>query len=1265
VDFSGTDRSAIAGGSVILVFLLLLVSPLPTLSAALSSPGALVSAATTASYPDYALSLQDTGDRITLSLLNSLTNYQLTVGNFDQVIHQDLLQYNVRQVLLDVGWQNYTAGQVPEESWVSAWLTACDSLGIQNVLYLGPLTEDGVGSTWVKSVISMDPSTRTAFANGTLAEYVSPDNPDVAKFIEADLQTMYGYYASHPSWVGIGTGYPQNSPYYSEGTTVPILGYSNSSVQLFANSAYFSGNTTSIGPGDNGTANLLALSFLTAEPSISVDSGVWMTSSGEQIYGSNSTNHEIEMRFFVPANESELMIGWYGTRSGNPGPLNGTIYPDDNGTISLKAPLGTSLQDPSQVSNITGWQTPLVFHGNFTEGYHWIVFSSPTTNGSDAYTIYMRDYDIGGADSIYLLPVGQGSLIGSTILWIKDTSGQNLTIYPYEEETIPSTLQTFTASKSFSFNTVFLFLSDRDYDPVNGTITVTDVTENDTVVATGILSQQLIHGIQNWTPISLGQNVTTTPGHEYSMSITDTDGGYSWAVVMRGVTADPAIAGFQGQSSYWLFQLGYMKWGPSETNYGVITSNGKDAVTLNELDALRFVPSSDETLNSIQVLMKNLENSAPLYTAGNITVGIWSSDVNGTQPLSPIKSITVPGTAVPTNSWLNVSGFAQAVTGGHYYWLVLSSKSNSTFSLARLTSSYDSLVLASTDGGRSWGVPAEGPTDLSYGLFLSGQTIGNFVQNIPEVEMNQTSQLAQPFTATASVQAKGVYLGVLSKQSTFGPNSGLVVSIHPGNGTDGPSQLVLASGSISGDNITFYSNGYVAFSSVARLQAGQTYWIVVQARSGIYYVNPVVYEVAPPGITKNQSALLSTDNGFSWQKVSNDTTILTYKIASPEVPSPTYSTSQLSGVLSKYYDLPLVQLPLLGWNAYVRSSETSTLSSIDAWLDGATGRQWTLSTSAYPIVTQQLKINNIDLLPLSDNITSCSLLQREFLDYMPLYGTQFMEGGSLPLLSTCSSTSLQSLEQELNRMYYLPAASNSTTSMVKVEANSSSLVYSVRGTVGGPLLVWLSNPTNGTVGVTLSVNESGLSTFENWNTIDAATLSTQQQGVLAQTVVTISPNQWTPVYLEPAKGELTMSYYTAPLLRQFTYPNQGVYDISGATNQTVVTAIASSMPVRSVLLDDQTNLTELSSAGQLLTSTGGWYFDNASDVLLVTYVSHGLDTVRVLQVTPQPSPALLPTRIIEFLVFAFVTIDVGLASYFLVTKRQMRHRSSPVAPEPN
>ena len=79
-----------------------------------------------------------------------------------------------------------------------------------------------------------------------------------------------------------------------------------------------------------------------------------MTSSGEQVSRSSTSNHEIEMRFFVPTNESELMIGWYGNRSGDPQPLNGTIYPDDNGTISLDAPARDVPPVPDQVSHEHG-----------------------------------------------------------------------------------------------------------------------------------------------------------------------------------------------------------------------------------------------------------------------------------------------------------------------------------------------------------------------------------------------------------------------------------------------------------------------------------------------------------------------------------------------------------------------------------------------------------------------------------------------------------------------------------------------------------------------------------------------------------------------------------------------------------------------------------------------------------------------------------------------------------------------------------------------
>ncbi len=51
--------------------------------------------------------------------------------------------------------------------------------------------------------------------------------------------------------------------------------------------------------------------------------------------------------------------------------------------------------------------------------------------------------------------------------------------------------QTITATHAFSFNTVFLFLSDRAYNQANATLTITDTSDGE-VVATGLLSQALV-----------------------------------------------------------------------------------------------------------------------------------------------------------------------------------------------------------------------------------------------------------------------------------------------------------------------------------------------------------------------------------------------------------------------------------------------------------------------------------------------------------------------------------------------------------------------------------------------------------------------------------------------------------------------------------------------------------------------------------------------------------------------------------------------------
>ena len=94
------------------------------------------------------IELMNSEDRITLSWLSAQTHGVLTVPAFEKVIQSSLLTVGVRQVLLDIGWQNYAVGAVQEQPWVSNWLTACDALGVQNLLYLGQLSQAGYGSMW-------------------------------------------------------------------------------------------------------------------------------------------------------------------------------------------------------------------------------------------------------------------------------------------------------------------------------------------------------------------------------------------------------------------------------------------------------------------------------------------------------------------------------------------------------------------------------------------------------------------------------------------------------------------------------------------------------------------------------------------------------------------------------------------------------------------------------------------------------------------------------------------------------------------------------------------------------------------------------------------------------------------------------------------------------------------------------------------------------------------------------------------------------------
>ena len=170
---------------VVLIIIFLLLLPQTFLSPTIFAPYSSASSTSSGSnqYQDRAISLDSSQSRVTLGLLNYFTGGQQSVAAYEGAINKYFLPLNVRQVLLDIGWENYPVGNIPNETWISNWLSASDTLGIRNLFYLGQFTTSGIGSPWIMSLIQSDPSTQTYYSNGQPANYISFDNPQVAKAV--------------------------------------------------------------------------------------------------------------------------------------------------------------------------------------------------------------------------------------------------------------------------------------------------------------------------------------------------------------------------------------------------------------------------------------------------------------------------------------------------------------------------------------------------------------------------------------------------------------------------------------------------------------------------------------------------------------------------------------------------------------------------------------------------------------------------------------------------------------------------------------------------------------------------------------------------------------------------------------------------------------------------------------------------------------------------------------------------------------------------
>jgi hypothetical protein len=645
--------------------------------------------------------------------------------------------------------------------------------------------------------------------------------------------------------------------------------------------------------------------------------------------------------------------------------------------------------------------------------------------------------------------------------------------------------------------------------------------------------------------------------------------------------------------------------------------------------------------------MRNQNAGTGNYTSGTLTMALWNSSLDDSRPDRPLVSKTFPATGVPENGWLTYGGFSLTLQGGSYYWIVLSTTSNSTFSLSRLTSPYESLVKVSDDGGRIWRFPSEGPSAYSFRVVLSRETLGPSVSDIPQVQISESGGFAEPLQVQADTQVKGVYIGAFARQHSTIQNDHLVVSINPDDGRGGPSKTVLASGIYYGDNMTFTSPDLVQFTSVARLTLGKSYWIVIQPVGGSYYLFPVVYWERSSNSTR-PNAMTTSDNGFTWQRYGGQTTILSYMLASPVQPNPTYNTKQLFQDLQLFHSFQVDATPLKGWNAYVQSSELKLMNEVGTWFQKYTGAKWEIAASAQPAVLREAGYPAITRLPLLDPFVTCEDLQQYLLTRMPITDAQFYNFGNMRLLTGCTALPLANFAQMLGYIHFYSNASATRVWQVGGMKQGSNLLYSISGSVGGPILVWISNAGQAPEKFSLSLNGTDFALGKRWATLDLTNMGTNSgTGQSIDIDKTIPARSWVPVVIVPYQGNFVVNYADATIMRQLQYPNQGLYTTEGPKNQSILLLISSNSPLEGVLLNSKENLSSTSVLSIYSSSTAGWHYDNASGMLLVKFPSSGVDSLRVLSLSPPVvPPPVLPISTLLYGLAAFLVIDVVVIAIF-------------------
>ncbi len=687
-------------------------------------------------------------------------------------------------------------------------------------------------------------------------------------------------------------------------------------------------------------------------------------------------------RFYLPQTVTNFYLKFYGSTSGSPATaLYVAIVPDSNQSYYKGAPTFSNVLANQSASGITSnnqWIS-LSYSINLNPGYYWAVFTSSGGNPSNFYVVQTNN-QVAYPDIYVYQPYQLGAgLSGSrqsdlgSVLWITDSSSNTLSVYPLLNEatnfradggSIP-----LKVSQTMIINTITFFVSDRAYDPYNISISLQGPSGT---LATGMFSNQIFRGINtlSYAPVQLNNLVTLTPGVSYSIVFGTLPGndnygsnganGISQDLITE--TANPTSAGYLGQTAWPLFTLGLMNQNYAISNGDYLSSTDlfdspgytNGGTTPPDQVAMRFLAHQSETLQSFSVNVIGVTSTAGFL---NITLRSNSASANKPTPLSvspalaygtaSLSSINSNLTSCSTNTGkctfatVYFSGNTQ-LTAGQYYWIVLTAPTGAVVNLNRLIDPYNNLVYTSyNDYQTEWGVPSDGPSDLSYKIITSGETISNTYLGILQFAISPTHFIAQSFTVPSSIQLKGLLIPL---ENSYNVN----VAIET-DSSNSPSGSVLGSGTIP-----FFtpsqSMGYASLTQSLTLNAGTKYWIVISGSCAFSSCSGSPYVYANQYRTDDQFRYGGAASPYTYETKTGSTWSL-----------PTTPAGDMPFILSTYNSSQIVSTS----TTVVTTTTTSTIYVENPQIVNVNSQSYAEQLN----LSSQLKISNIQ-----SNITMLQFL---------------------------------------------------------------------------------------------------------------------------------------------------------------------------------------------------------------------------------------------------------------------------------------------------